>query len=238
MKRIAYMVMRNILLIPYFLIKLYYFASHVDKIPEEKRYGLLRNIVEHANKGGNVKVVTYGTENLPNEDGFIMYPNHQGLYDVLAIIQSCERPVSAVAKIEVKKVPVLNKVLTCMQAFYMDREDIRQSLQVINDVTKEVKNQRNYIIFAEGTRSKNGNTLLDFKGGSFKAAVRAKCPIIPVALIDSFKPFDTGTIEKVDVQVHFLSPIPYEEYQSMNTNEIAAEVKRRIEERIEQYQNH
>ena len=53
-----------------------------------------------------------------------------------------------------------------------------------------------------------GNKLLEFKGGSFKAATKAKCPIIPIALIDSFKPFDTNSIAPVTVQVHFLEPLP------------------------------
>ena len=101
---------------------------------------------------------------------------------------------------------------------------------------KEVKEGRNYIIFAEGTRSKKGNQLLDFKGGSFKAATKAKCPIIPVAMLDSFKPFDTGTIDPVKVQVHFLAPLLYEDYKDMNTNEIAKEVKSRIEEAIKKYE--
>ena len=52
-------------------------------------------------------------------------------------------------------------------------------------------------------------------------------------MIDSFKPFDTNSIEPVTVQVHFLKPMLYEEYKDMKTNEIAAEVKRRIEEVIE-----
>ena len=73
-----------------------------------------------------------------------------------------------------------------MKAYMMDRNDIRQSLQVIVNVTNEVKNGRNYLIFPEGTRSKMGNEMLEFKGGSFKAATKAKCPIVPVALIDSF----------------------------------------------------
>ena len=100
----------------------------------------------------------------------------------------------------------------------IDREDIRQSMQVIMDVTEEVKKGRNYLIFAEGTRSKMGNKLLEFKGGSFKAATKAKCPIIPIALIDSFKPFDTNSIAPVTVQVHFLEPIYYEEYQNMKAH--------------------
>ena len=107
---------------------------------------------------------------------------------------------------------------------------------LFRSVTEEVKKGRNYLIFAEGTRSKMGNKLLEFKGGSFKAATKAKCPIIPIALIDSFKPFDTNSIAPVTVQVHFLEPIYYEEYQKMKTTEIAKEVKRRIEETISEYE--
>ena len=105
-----------------------------------------------------------------------------------------------------------------MKAFMIDRDDVKQSMQVIINVIKEVKAGRNYLIFAEGTRSKNGNQIGSFKGGSFKAATKAKCPIVPVALIDSFKPFDTKTISQVTVQVHFLEPLYYEEYKNMKTN--------------------
>ncbi len=68
---------------------------------------------------------------------------------------------------------------------------------------------------------------------AFKAATKAKCPIIPVALIDSFKPFDMNSAAKVTVQVHFLEPITYDEYKDMKTHEIAEEVKHRIEEVIQ-----
>ena len=67
------------------------------------------------------------------------------------------------------------------------------------------------------------------KAGSFKSAVKAKCPIIPVALIDSFRPFDEKSIRKLTVKVNYLKPLLYEEYKDMSTKEIAEEVKKRIE---------
>ena len=233
MKRILMMVFRNILLVPIMWIKLCYHANHVDKYTEEEHYKMLRFITRRANKGGNVTIDVHGQENIPSKDGFIFFPNHQGLYDVLAIMDACPRPFSVVATKEVENIQFLKQVFSCMKAYMIDREDVRQAMQVIVNVTNEVKNGRNYIIFAEGTRSKNGNHPGNFKGGSFKAATKAKCPIVPVALIDSFKPFDTNTISPVTVQVHFLKPMLYEEYKDMKTTEIAAEVKRRIEEVIE-----
>ena len=236
MRRIILMVLYNLPFVPYWWWQLCHFAKHTDDIPEPEKYALLKKIVLHANKGGRVKIDVHGKEYIPTDQSFVFFPNHQGLFDVLAIIEACDVPFSVVAKKEVKDVPFLKQVFAIMKAKIMDREDVRQSLQVILDVTQEVKNGRNYLIFPEGTRSRRGNQVGDFKGGSFKCAVKAKAPIVPVALLNAFEPFDRNSIAPVTVQVHFLEPIPYEVYQGMKTTEIAEIVKTRIEETIAEYE--
>lgn len=231
-KRILLMVLRNLFFVPYGWIRLCYYASHVDKYTMEQRYALLKLIDRRANWGGRIRIEVHGAENLPEKDGFIFYPNHQGLYDVLAIIEACPRPFSVVMKKEVANIPFLKQVFACMKAYAIDRDDVKQSMKVIIQVSKEVMEGRNFLIFAEGTRSREGNKLLEFKGGSFKAAMKAKCPIVPVALIDSYKSFDTNSIKSLTVQVHFLEPLYHEEYEAMKSVEIAAEVKNRIEKTI------
>ena len=206
----------------------------MDKYTEEDTYAFLQWIDLHANKGGRVHIDVHGKDNIPDKDGFMFFPNHQGLYDVLAIIEASPRPFSVVAKKEIADIPFLKQIFACMKAFMLDREDVKQAMQVIINVTKEVKKGRNYLIFAEGTRSKNGNRIGSFKGGSFKAATKAQCPIVPVALIDSFKPFDTNTIKPVTVQVHFLKPLLYEDYKDMKTTEIAALVEKQIQSTIDE----
>ena len=79
MKRILLMVLRNLLLVPWMWCRLCYHAAHPDKYSLEEHFQMLRFIVQRANKGGNVIVESYGAENLPEQDGFVMYPNHQGL---------------------------------------------------------------------------------------------------------------------------------------------------------------
>lgn len=232
MKRILLMVFRNILLVPIFWIKLCYHASHVDKYTEEEHFKLLKFIDHRANKGGNVTIDAYGLDNIPKEGGCILYPNHQGMYDTLAIMEVCPRPFSVVAKKELANIQFLKQVFACVKAYAIDREDVRQGLKVIMNVANDVKNGKMFIIFPEGTRSKNGNQVGEFKGGSFKAATNAKCPIVPVALIDSFKPFDTNSIKPVTVQVHFMEPLFYEEYKDMKTTEIAEVVQERIQKTI------
>ena len=135
MKRILLMVFRDIILVPYMWCKLCYYASHVEKYSEQKRYDMLRFIVFRANKGGNVHIDVFGKENIPKENGFMFYPNHQGLYDVLAIVEACDVPFSVVAKKEVGNIQFLKQVFACMKAYLIDRDDVRQSMQIIIDVS-------------------------------------------------------------------------------------------------------
>lgn len=233
MKRILMMVLLNIWRVPGMLIRLFKAAAHPENYTDEELYGIIRDIDDYAMKSGRVELDIHGTENLPEEKGFILYPNHQGMFDVLVLVKILSDPVSVVLKKELVKVPLLKQIITCLGAIPLDRSDARQGMKVILQVAEEVKAGKNFIIFPEGTRSRNGNQLLDFKGGPFKSAQKAKCPIVPVALIDSYKAFDTGSIKKVKVQAHILEPLYYEEYQNMKTTEIAALVKSRIQAVIE-----
>lgn len=233
MRRIAMMVLRLFFKVPYYFFRIWWCGK--KKIGLEEAYSRVKEATKAANKAGRVKIQAYGLENIPEKNGFIFFPNHQGLFDVLVFLDSCPTPFSFVLKKEVSNIILLKQVVAALHSIAIDRDDIRQSMNVINQMADEVRNGRNFLIFAEGTRSRQGNQLLDFKGGSFKSAVKAKCPIVPCALIDSFKPFDEKSIKPVTVKLVYLPPIYYEEYAGMKTTQIAAEVKRRIQETINEY---
>ena len=235
MNRIVLMVLRNLAIVPGAWCKLCRYAKHTDEYPEMEKYAHIQYIMQRAVRSGNIDLQVYGQENIPQENGFIMYGNHQGLFDVLAIVASYDGPLAAVFKKELSNVPFLKQVIACTKSFSMDREDVRQSLGVIQAVTKEVQQGRNYLIFPEGTRSKKGNEMGEFHGGSFRAAVKAKCPIVPLAFIDSFKVLDQKGSAPVTVQLHYLKPIPYEEYKDLKTVDVAALVKSRIADTIRQH---
>jgi len=235
MKRILLMFLRSFFSLPYYIFQVYRLA-HVEKFDNVTRYRFLRKIVPVVDKRGKIKVECYGVENLPKETGYIMFPNHQGMFDAMAVIETHERPIVTVMKKEVKDIFLLKKVIQMLQAEIIDREDIRQSMTVINNMAKRVKGGENFILFAEGTRSRRQNEIGEFKGGSFKSAYYAKCPIVPVALIDCYKVFDTGSIKPVTVQIHYLKPLYYEDYKDMKTIEIAKLVSDQIRETINTYE--
>ena len=234
MNRIVTMVLKNLWHVPGAWFKLCHYAKHTDKYPELEKWQHIQYILRLAVTGGNIDLQVTGLENIPQDQPFMMYPNHQGMFDVLAIAASCDAPLGAVLKKELYDIPFLHQIAVCTGSFAMDREDVRQSLTVIQNVTEEVKKGRNYLIFPEGTRSKNGNQMGEFHGGSFRCATKSKCTILPVALVDCFKVLDQKGSAPVTVQLHYLKPIPYEEYAGMKPAEVAALVKQRIQEKIDE----
>ncbi len=233
MNRIVTMVLKNLPIVPGAWQKLCRYAKHPEKYSEEEMYRHIQYILKRAVRGGNIDLQVSGTENIPKEGGFMLYANHQGMFDVLAVAATCDTPVGAVLKKELYDIPFLHQVAICTKSFPMDREDVRQSLTVIQSVIREVKAGRNYLIFPEGTRSRDGNQMGQFHSGSFRCATKSKCPIVPVALVDSFKVLDQKGSKPVAVQIHYLKPICWEEYKDLKTTELAALVKERIAQAIE-----
>lgn len=232
MNRIAYMVIRNLFRAPVWFYHIWKFGKPGDTHTEQERYDYIRHVVKTVNRTGRVNVEVHGLENLPKKNGFILFPNHQGLFDVLAIIDSCPNPLGIVVKKEASNLILVKQVIAAMNGMAIDRQDVKASLKVITKMTEDVKNGRNYVIFAEGTRSREGNKLLPFKGGTFKSAVNAKCPIVPVAQIDCFKPFDVSSIKKQKVEIHFLEPLYPEQYVGLRTIQIADIVHDKIQQKI------
>ena len=233
MKRILLMVITNLLHVPWWFLQIDKMGKNPDQYSEEERYHYLRKRLRRINRRGRVKVEVYGVENLPKTNGFILFPNHQGLFDMLALIESCPKPLGVVIKKEASEWFLVKQVIRLLDGIPMDRSDIRSSMEIIKEMAAQVKKGRNFVIFPEGTRSRKGNEILDFKAGTFKSAVKAGCPIIPVALIDSFRPFDIPSIKKERVQVHFLKGIYPEQYMGLKTTEIAELVHDKIKEEIE-----
>ncbi|SHO48453.1 lysophospholipid acyltransferase family protein [Anaerocolumna xylanovorans] len=232
MKRILLMALKSVFQLPLWLILLNKYKKHPEKYDEKTRYSFLSHLTRIVNKRGGIRITCTGTENLPKENGYVLYGNHQGLFDALLLLETHEKPFATISKIEIKNIPFLRDVFTLLGSKFIVREDVRQSLTVLNEVTAEVKQGRNYLIFPEGTRSKMGNQIQEFKGGSFKCAMNAKSPIVPLAILNSYKVFDTSSIKKVDVQIHYLKPLYYEDYKGMKSNDIARYVEEAIRLKI------
>lgn len=233
MLRFIYVILANLFRAPYIIPKMRREADHPDKYTEKQRYRLVRHVITLMMKSGRIKTECFGEENLPKDQGYVMYPNHQGKFDALGIIISHKEPCSLVMDKAKSNTILVSEFVDLVQGKRLEKDNVRQGMQIILEVTEDVKCGMRYILFPEGGYEfNNRNKVCDFKAGSFKCAVKAKAPIVPVALIDSYKVFNTFQGGSITTQVHFLKPLYYEEYQNLKTKEIAVLVKERIEEKM------
>lgn len=235
MLNLFYVILMNLHRAPYFIPNMRMRANHPERYSEEQRYALVRHAIHLMMKTGKIHTVATGLENLPQEGGYMMYPNHQGKYDVLGIIYTHKMPCSFVMDKKKSHTILVREFCDLVQAKRLEKDNPRQGITIINEVAKEVAAGRKYILFPEGGyKFNNKNKVCDFKAGSFKIALKSKAPIVPIALIDSYKVFNSFHIGPITTYVHYLKPITYEEYKNMKTPEIAALVKQRIEKKIQE----
>ncbi|MCI8327122.1 MAG: 1-acyl-sn-glycerol-3-phosphate acyltransferase [Lachnospiraceae bacterium] len=238
MFRFIYVIVANVFRAPYMIPRMRRMAKHPEKYSEEQRYQLANHMIHLMQRSGRISTICTGSENLPEEGGYIMYPNHQGKYDALGIISVHRKPCTLVMDRNKSNSLLVKEFIDLLDGKRMDIKDIRQAMKIILEVSKEAADGKRFILFPEGGYDRNQNQVEDFKAGSFKSAMKAKVPIVPVALIDSYKVFNTFGFKKITTQVHFLKPIFYEEYQGMKTQEIASLVKQRIKDVIEEKLQH
>lgn len=237
MVRMWLMIAINSIRLLYLVPIMSYRAKHPERYSEESNYKFARYIVKTMKLTGVISTKCYGEENLPKEGGYMMYPNHQGKYDVYGIVSVHPNPCSFVIDKKKSNGIFVKQITDMLHAKRLDKEDVRKGLTIINEVAKEVEEGRRYILFPEGGYAPNQrNTLGEFKAGCFKISLKSKTPIVPVVLVDSYKVFNgfypMGIMAKS--QVHYLSPIMYEEYKDMRTREIADMVKKRIQDKLEE----
>lgn len=216
----------------YYVPRMRKFAANPSKYSFEKCYNMTKKMIKIIQRKGFVFTKAYGRENLPKDTGYIMFPNHQGKYDVLGIMATHSEPCSFVMDYERAKLPIVKDFVKFIRAITLDKSSLRQQRSAISELSLRAQNGDKYIIFPEGGYSNNKNRLQKFYSGCFRSAVDAKCPIVPVALINSYKVFTGLKLTPVFTRVYYLEPIYYEEYKNMKTSEISALVKSRIDSLI------
>lgn len=154
------------------------------------------------------KVNVYGIENLPEDKNILFVSNHQSNFDILLLLAYLPVPKAFVAKVELEKLPFINQWMKRIHCLFMDRNDIKQSAQIIIEGIKQLKSGINMVIFPEGTRSKTGK-LGEFKGGSFKLATKSKCPIVPLTIDGTRNIMEANNyrIKPVTVNLYIHPPI-------------------------------
>ena len=155
-----------------------------------------------------VKYTVIGVDNVPKDEAVLYVANHRSYFDIVISYVTVPTLTGFIAKKEIRKVPFLRTWMNFLQCLFLDRDDVRQGLQVILQAIEQVKNGYSIFISPEGTRTP-GNEMLPFKAGSFKVAEKTGCAIIPVAISNTEAIYENQKpwIRKAHVIIEYGKPI-------------------------------
>lgn len=173
-----------------------------------------------------VKIKEEGFERLDNHDKkMLLICNHQSNLDPLMILSSLKPTrLTFVMKESILKVPIIGHWLAVSGFLSLDRENNRRGLETIIKTIKRIEEGYPVAIFPEGTRSK-GENLGELHEGTFKIALRSKCPIFVFIVDNTYKNKKRFPFRKTKILIRLCEVLEYNDFKDLNTSEIALKVK-------------
>jgi 1-acyl-sn-glycerol-3-phosphate acyltransferase len=132
-----------------------------------------------------IKVRVRGIENIQQDGAYIFVTNHASMFDIPAVMSVLPR-VRIMFKKELSYVPLWGWALRWGHHIMVDRAKGTQAMRSIDRAAEAIKTGGSVILFAEGTRTRDGK-LLPFKRGAFTLAAKSGVPIVPITINGSFK---------------------------------------------------
>lgn len=140
-----------------------------------------------------IKVLASGREHIPADGNFILVCNHASFFDVPATMSIFPR-TRVMFKSEMSYIPLWGWALRWGYHIAVDRGRGTKAMKSLDRAVNAIKAGGSVVLFAEGTRSRDGH-LQPFKRGAFQLAARTGVPILPIVLNGTFAIQPKGTFD-------------------------------------------
>ena len=211
----------------YVLLSLCLFPFYI--LTKRKLGGVVfRNCSSVLLKSCGVRCSVEGLENITSGETYIVAANHQSIADIPIIGATLPINLRVLAKKELFVIPIFGQAMWLYDFIAIDRKNRRSAVKSLERAEKKMK-YCSYLIFPEGTRSRDGH-VGKFKSGALILTENG-CKILPVAMIGADKILKAGdvNIRSGEVKVKIFPPT------QIGENETRQELAERLQELISGY---
>ena len=183
---------------------------------------LMKRVSEFMLQISNIRLHVRGIEKIDPNKKFLLIQNHLSNFDVICTTWALRYfDISYIFKSSLLKVPYLGQFMHKIKQLAIDRNNNRQGLDTIIRAINQIKSgERSVCVYPEGTRSKT-HELAPFHAGTFKIALKAKCPIVVSSITNSEAKKYHTIFRPTHVYIDFIDVLEYEDYKDMSSEEIA-----------------
>lgn len=176
---------------------------------EESRWSVMRLAVKILAWLCGTKINLHGLANLPAKtEQCIFVANHASYLDGYVLTGVLGRPLSFIAKSELKARPLVFILLKRIGTIFVERFDQQKGVEDVKTLTAKGTAGRSLFFFPEGTFMRMPG-LLPFRMGAFETAARLGIPVVPIAIRGTRSKLRAGSWfpRQGPISVTFGSPI-------------------------------
>jgi 1-acyl-sn-glycerol-3-phosphate acyltransferase len=157
-------------------------VGNVDRL-----YPIVMGILRAGTRAARIRVEVSGLEHVPAGVSCIFLANHVSNLDPPIIFPALPGQSSVLLKKQLMRIPILGTAMRMARFVPVERGNVREAAQrSVADASAALKSGLHMLIFAEGTRSKDGR-LAAFKRGPFYLAKETGAPIVPMVITGTEK---------------------------------------------------
>jgi 1-acyl-sn-glycerol-3-phosphate acyltransferase len=196
----------------------------------EEFYSYTRKWALRVLRIAKVKVDVINRGRLEPGKSYIYVSNHASLFDIPIILGYLPDDVRIMYKRELEKIPIFGWGLKESPFIAINRSDARNAMKSLEEARNSIRQNNSVLIFAEGTRSKDGK-IAEFKRGAFALASGTGREIVPVTIVGSFNILSRGSLKINSSNVKLIIDEPVENKEAMTRAEekaLASTIRQKI----------
>lgn len=140
----------------------------------------------------------------------VFMANHLSFLDGPLLFLVIPQSVRVILKKEIFRIPVIGWAMKFVGFVPVDRKGVKSGRDSIEQATQLIKAKGySYLIFPEGTRSRDGN-MLPFRRGAFFLAINSGAPVVPITVEGTLDLMPKGSpfAKRGTVRVIFHDAVP------------------------------
>lgn len=138
------------------------------------------------------KLEITGQSHIDPSRSYVVVANHLSTLDIMVCFLTVPLPIRYLAKKELFRIPLLAQAMRRVGIIEVDRAARGSIHAAVNTQAEElIATKRSLIIYAEGTRPRNG-VMKRFKKGAFTMAIAAQLPVLPLSIHGTYEAASPG----------------------------------------------
>jgi 1-acyl-sn-glycerol-3-phosphate acyltransferase len=174
---------------------------------------------------------------LEKDKQYIFVANHISYLDAPMIVKSLRRPIRALGKSEMSKVPVFGFIYR-RAVVMVDRRDAERRAQSVRILKSVLRRGISVFIFPEGTFNLTKKPLKSFFDGAFRIAIETQTPIKPLLFLDAYNRMNHKSIFSLNPgksRTIFLETIDVDRYTMADVERLKQDVYALMERKLIEY---